>query len=99
MLRHSLDWIADQSRYTNTALEQDMTYLWNLKALLHTPPKRLPLTLKHNIIVRDTVVAWQAVRRRVGLSVSMSRYSPILQNPDFPQGNTSKASAQWQKKV
>lgn len=57
LLRHSSYWITEQSRYSNTALEQEMALPWDLKALLHVPPKQLPPSLKNNILIRDTIVA------------------------------------------
>lgn len=62
LARHSSEWITGQNKYTNTTLEQEMTYPWDLKALLHVPPKLLPFNLKNNLLVRDTVVAWQTIR-------------------------------------
>lgn len=53
---------------------------------------------QHITVIKDTVVAWQAMRRRNGLSVSMYRYYPILQNPQFRRGTNSKAFTQWQDK-
>lgn len=37
LLRHSIDWISEQSRYTNIPLERDISYPWSVKALLHPP--------------------------------------------------------------
>lgn len=93
--RHSAEWIRGQNRYTNTTLEQEMASPWDLKAMLHVPPKLLPTTLKNNLLVRDTVVAWQIIRRKEGLSVSLSRHSPIQNNPQFIPGQGNKIFEEW----
>lgn len=90
LLRHASDWITGQGKYTNTNIEQVMSAPWDLKALLHVPPKQLPLEIKNNLLIRDTVVAWQTTRQKEGRSISMSRYSPIQNNPQFIPGTGNK---------
>lgn len=53
-LRHALDWIARASIYSDLHQEQATSQSWNSEALLHTPPSRLPLELKENVLKRDT---------------------------------------------
>lgn len=75
-----------------------MAHPWRLPALLHVTPTKLPGEIILNILVRDTVVAWQIIRRKIALSISMTQYSPITRNPVFPQGQMHKAYKQWQGK-
>lgn len=54
--------------------------------LYNIPPSQLPKGLKNNILLKDTIVAWQLVRRELKLPTTISMHLPILGNPQFPQG-------------
>lgn len=64
MLRHTIDWMTVQSKFTNFDLETAMVQPWTLLAVLHWQPKALPVELKQNILIKDTITTWRQVRRK-----------------------------------
>lgn len=78
-----MDWITGTSIFLNLSIEKDMAHPWDLAALLHTPPSRLPKEIKHNVILRDTIVAWQAIRKELKLPIKISPHLPMMGNPNF----------------
>lgn len=50
-------------------------------------------------MIRDPVVAWQIIRRKITLSVSMTQYSPITGNPLFPPGSSAQGvqTVAWER--
>lgn len=94
-LRYSMDWITEQSTYSNWDLKMGMTKPWDLKALLHTPIKTLPPKLKNNFLIRDTIIALQMTRRALKLTTTMLRYVQIQHNPNSRQGQDHEAYKLW----
>lgn len=81
-----MDWIMGASTYSNYALEAAMVSHWNLAVLLHAPLSTLQTSLKENILIRDTIFAWREVRKKLHLPVTLSQYTPFMNNPNFPHG-------------
>lgn len=86
LFRHSMDWVMDTSTFSNLSVEKAMAHPLDLSTLLHVPSSRLPRGLKNNVILKDTIVAWQSVRRELKLPITISAHLLILGNPQFPQG-------------
>lgn len=80
-LRHSFDWISHNSIYSNLGIEQAMCQPWSLTAILHIPIKQLSPRLRNNILIRDTVIAWTDLRKKIAtitISRDMLLYAKIL---------------------
>lgn len=71
------------SKYSNWDLEAEIAKPWDLKALIHTRIKKLPMGLKNNSLIKDTALAWQMKRHALSLTATMSRHTPIQHNPNF----------------
>lgn len=52
-----------------------MVHPYFLVALLHCRWKSTPLALQHNLLLRDTAIAWREVRKALKLSPFMPRHS------------------------
>lgn len=98
LFRIALDWVSQSSHYPNHELESQMSDPFSLKALLHTKWKAMPPHLQHNILLRDTVIAWREVRKQLWLPLSISKFSPIVGNTDFTPGLDSSVFSSWKKK-
>lgn len=98
LLRISLDWVAQTSRYSNFYLETAMVYPYSLVALLHCKWKSIPPPLQHNLLLRDTAIAWREIRKSLKLSPFISRHLPIQGNPCFPPGLERQPYITWQQK-
>lgn len=61
LLRIGLDWIQRASRYSNYSLEAAVSHPYSLVVLLHCQWKYLGPDLQHNLLLRDTVIAWREV--------------------------------------
>lgn len=85
-----LDWIAQSSHYSNYSLEPLMAHPYTLVALLHCKWKSIPVPFQHNLLLRDTAIAWREVRKCLKLSPFMSRHLTIQGNPHFPPGMDHK---------
>lgn len=75
-----------------------MAHPWDLKVLLHVAPSRLPKALKYNMLLRDTIVAWQSIRREHKLSVMMSQWCPLMGEPYATTGGLHQAFQYWANK-
>lgn len=64
LARQAMDWISHTSFHSNYALEEALSHPWNLTALLHTKPSRLPQKLKENTLIKDTAVTWRTIRTK-----------------------------------
>lgn len=71
----------------NSTLEWDSACPWQLEALLHSKILALPNHLKHNILYRDTIIAWLETLLVLGQTHLFTRHTPILGNPMFLQGS------------
>lgn len=98
LLRQSCDWILGKSRYSNFHVEQANAQPWNLTALLHVPPTKLPESIKHHILFRDTITAWRDVRKALRLPTSHSFYTPLLKNPNFLPSSLHETFDCWAEK-
>lgn len=65
LLRIGLDWISKASRYSNYPMVSVMAHPYSLVALLHCKWKTIHLDLQHNLLLRDTVIAWRETRKRM----------------------------------
>lgn len=88
LLRISLDWVAQTSRYSNFPLETEMVHPYSLVALLHCKWKSIPLPLQHNLLLQDTAIAWREIRKSLKLSPFISSHLPKQGNPCFPRSGT-----------
>lgn len=70
----------------------------DLRALLHTPIKNLPPEIKHNTVLRDTIVAWRGYKKLAKLPTDMSIYNPICNNPTFIPGTLHTQFTTWMEK-
>lgn len=95
LLRHSCDWILGKLKYSNFHLEQASAQPQNLTALLHVPPTKLPETIKHHILFRDSINAWRDVRKVLRLPSSHSFYTPLSKNPNFHPSSLHEAFDRW----
>lgn len=98
LLRTSIDWITQSSRYSNFSLESDMAHPYSLAGLLHCRWKSVPPPHQHNLLLRDTAVAWREARKILKISPFMSSHLPIQGNPAFPQGLDHKPFKIWERK-
>lgn len=98
LLRISLDWISQLSRCSNYSMEASMAQPYSLVALLHCRWKSIPPPIQHNLLLRDTAIAWREIRKALKLSPFMSRHLPIQGNPSFPPGLEYKPFTIWQQK-
>lgn len=98
LLRTSLDWITQSSRYSNFSLESHMAHPYSLVALLHCRWKSVPSPHQHNLLLRDTAVAWRESRKILKVSPFMSIHLPIQGNPAFPPSLEHKSFKTWEQK-
>lgn len=75
-----------------------MAYPYSLVALLHCKWKTVPPLYQHNLLLRDTAIAWREARKYFKLSHFMSSHLPIQGNPSFPPGLEHKPFTVWQEK-
>lgn len=56
-----------------------MVSLYVFAALVHSRLKILPPSLQHNLLLRDTFIAWREIQKKLGLSLFVSIYLPIYE--------------------
>lgn len=95
LLRICLDWILQTSRYSNFDLEAQMVTLYCLPALLHSKLRSIPPHLQHNLLIRDTLIAWREVRQKLSLSPWISQLLPIHGNPSFSPTLSRSTMQAW----
>lgn len=79
-----LDWTR-ASGYSNYDLKSLMVAPCGLSALLHCRIRSLPPLLKCNLLIRDTLLGWREIRKKLGLSPLLFQHLPILRHPLLPQ--------------
>lgn len=62
-----------------------MVDLCGLSASMHCKTNSLPPSLKHNLLLRDTLIAWREIRKKLGISPFLFQYLPITGHPLFSQ--------------
>lgn len=87
LLRYAIDWIAGTLFYITRNIENSLQDKWSLAAMLHSDSYQLLQDNRQHTLFRDTVVAWRTVKRKQGLTPTISQYTPIQQNLNFPPGS------------
>lgn len=67
LLRYGLDWVSQSSIYANYTLESSLASPYHLSGILHSKIQPLPKDLQNNILIRDTVIAWWEIRKKLHL--------------------------------
>lgn len=75
-----------------------MAQLYSLVALLHCRWKSVPHPFQHNLLLRDTAIAWREARKLLKVSPFISSHLPIQGNPVFPPGLEHKPFTIWEQK-
>lgn len=70
----------------------------DLAALLHRSLQKLPAPIKHNLLFRDTIVAWREIRKKLGISPHISNHLPIFGNPLFTPSLQYEPFSKWKDK-
>lgn len=84
LLRVGLDWLTQALRYSNFELQSQMADQCGLAALLHCKLHSLSSSLKYNLLLCDSLIAWREVRKKLGIFPFLSQYLPIIGHPLFP---------------
>lgn len=75
-----------------------MSSPFSLSALLHVKWTTMPPELKHNLLFRDTNIAWREICKCLGLPHSISKFLPIRGHPDFTPDLDLQMYQLWETK-
>lgn len=96
--RHFIDWLHITSHFSSFQMEADLSFPWDITALLHTSPcENYPPNIKKSILLKDTIMLWKLVREKFNVSFQVSKYLLLWNNPSFPQGMSNKLFEEWSK--
>lgn len=86
LMMHVLDWLSYSSRYSNMDIEFGIVSPCTLSAhIAWQKEQSTSLNKKNYLLYQDTIIAWNEIRKRLGLPSHISKYLPIHNNPTFLQ--------------
>lgn len=83
------------SEHLYVQLETQLAAPYDLPAFLHCKLWSTPSHLCHNLLSRDTMIAWREVRRKLNLSPCVSQHLPIHENPSFSSTTSHSGLKIW----
>ncbi|CAH2312397.1 Hypothetical predicted protein [Pelobates cultripes] len=92
-LRHALDRIQSQSRYSDLALKSFLAQSYSLPVLLHKPHNLHSDDILSNPLL--AVKAWKMARASMGASPLCSIHLPLLRKPEFQDGSNTFPFTMW----
>lgn len=98
LLRHALDWLTHSSRYSNWEVEHawpphGIQWLCSIFPLINV---RTCCVIMSSL--KDTITAWRDVRNKLHLPYTLSLLTPMVGNPNFPQGIHHRSYTTWLQK-